>query len=95
MTIHNIIYSLYPNIKKITEPDLVAYDVNENVVEYDKSLVEFEWNKISYKEKRQPEYPSLVDFADAYYWVQKGNDTLMNDYIAKCDAIKDNYPKPE
>jgi hypothetical protein len=40
MTIHDIIYSLYPNIKKITEPDLVAYDSEDNEVEYDLNAVQ-------------------------------------------------------
>lgn len=48
-----------------------------------------------YQDQRYYEYPNLREFADAYYWAQKGDDTLMNAYIAKCDAVKQKYPKPE
>ena len=44
---------------------------------------------------REPEYPSLADFADAYYWSQKGDNTKMNEYVAKCDAVKEKFPKGE
>ncbi|BAE49284.1 hypothetical protein [Paramagnetospirillum magneticum] len=43
---------------------------------------------------RRPEYPSLADFADAYYWAEKGDPTKMAAYVAKIDAVKAKYPKP-
>jgi len=48
-----------------------------------------------YQRNRAPEYPTLADFADAYYWAQKGDNTLMDAYVSKCDAVKVKYPKPE
>jgi len=48
-----------------------------------------------YQRDRQPEYPSLATFADAYYWAQKGDNTKMDEYVASCDAVKAKYPKPE
>ena len=48
-----------------------------------------------YQRNRQPEYPSLATFADAYYWAQKGDNTKMDEYVASCDAVKAKYPKPE
>ena len=53
------------------------------------------FEKKKYQDQRYFEYPNLREFADAYYWSQKGDDTLMNVYVAKCDAIKEKYPKPE
>ena len=47
----------------------------------------------AYIAKRASEYPPITDFADAYYWAQKGNTALMDAYVAKCDAIKLKYPK--
>lgn len=44
---------------------------------------------------RLSSYPPLADFADAYYWAQKGDNTKMNEYIAKCDTVKEKYPKGE
>jgi hypothetical protein len=54
-----------------------------------------EFSKLSYKTKRELEYPDLKEFADAYYWAQNGDNTKMNAYIVKCSAVKDKYPKPE
>ena len=48
-----------------------------------------------YQRNRAPEYPTLADFADAYYWAQKGDNTLMDAYVSNCDAVKAKYPKPE
>lgn len=47
------------------------------------------------RQKRKEEYPSLEQFVDAYYWLQRGDDTKMNEYLEKCDDIKNKYPKPE
>ena len=48
---------------------------------------------LDYTIERKFNYPQLADFADAYYWAQKGDNTKMNEYIAKCDEIKQKYPK--
>ncbi len=47
----------------------------------------------AYIAKRASEYPPITDFADAYYWAQKGNTALMDAYVAKCEATKLKYPK--
>jgi hypothetical protein len=57
--------------------------------------LQVEYDAKEYQRLRAPEYPDLKEFVDAYYWAQKGNDTKMNAYIVKCDAVKDKYPKPE
>ena len=53
-----------------------------------------EYEAKEYQRQRAPEYPDLREFVDAYYWAQKGDETKMNEYITKCDAVKDMYPKP-
>ena len=50
-------------------------------------------NELNIQVKRAAEYPPITDFADAYYWAQKGKTELMDAYVAKCDAIKLKYPK--
>jgi hypothetical protein len=50
-------------------------------------------NANAYIAKRASEYPPITDFADAYYWAQKGNTALMDAYVAKCEATKQKYPK--
>ena len=43
---------------------------------------------------RKEEYPSIVEFIDAYYWERKGNPTPMDTYMKTCDTVKEKYPKP-
>ena len=45
-------------------------------------------------EARKAEYPSIVEFIDAYYWERKGDSTRMDNYMKVCDEVKDKYPKP-
>ncbi len=47
-----------------------------------------------YQRNRKPEYPSIEEFVDAYYWEKKGNSAKMAEYVAKVDAVKSKYPKP-
>lgn len=42
---------------------------------------------------RRAEYPDLADFADAYYWQQRGQPEKMEEWLARCDAVKAKYPK--
>lgn len=46
-----------------------------------------------YQQPRQEEYPPLSDLADALYWQSQGDNAKMAEYIAKCDAVKQKYPK--
>jgi hypothetical protein len=50
--------------------------------------------KIAYQGCRREEYPSLSEFADAYYWKQMGDPEPMLDYLAKIKEVKEKYPKP-
>tara|TARA_B100000378_G_C17959886_1_gene383156 strand:+ start:617 stop:889 length:273 start_codon:yes stop_codon:yes gene_type:complete len=43
---------------------------------------------------REKEYPSILEFIDAYYWERKGNPTPMDNYMKACDNVKEKYPKP-
>jgi hypothetical protein len=88
---HEAIYKLNPSV--VTIRGDVAYDANNNIVEYDKAAVDAYVAANAYKSKRAAEYPSLADFADAYYWAQNGDDTKMTAYIEKCEAVKTKYPK--
>ena len=85
------IYKLYPQVL-YTNGDK-AYDKDGNEVAYDKAAVQAYVDAHAYIAKRAAEYPPITDFADAYYWAQKGNTALMDAYVAKCDAIKLKYPK--
>ncbi len=85
------IYKLYPQV--VTVNGDVAYDAVGNEVAYDKAAVQAYVDAHAYIAKRASEYPPITDFADAYYWAQKGKTELMDAYVAKCDAIKLKYPK--
>jgi hypothetical protein len=89
--ISDAIFKLYPQVTVIN--DVTAYDANDNIVEYDMAAVQSYIDANIYREKRAAEYPSLADFADAYYWMQKGQTNLMDEYVAKCDAVKNKFPK--
>ena len=88
---HQAIIKLYPQVAVIRGE--TAYDADGNEVAYDKAAVEAYVAAHAYIAKRQAEYPSLADFADAYYWAQNGDDTKMTAYIEKCEAVKTKYPK--
>ena len=90
---HEAIYAL--NSSVVTIRGDVAYDANGNVVSYNEATVQTYIDNHAYIAKRQAEYPSLADFADAYYWAQNGDNTKMTAYIEKCDGVKTKYPKPE
>ena len=86
-----VIYKLYPQIVR-TEGD-VAYDENNNVVQYDTVVIEAYIAANQYKQQRVMEYPSLADLADAMYWASKGDNTKLDNYYAACEAVKLKYPK--
>lgn len=46
------------------------------------------------QQKRAFEYPPLQDLADAIVHERNGNPAPMQDYIARCLAVKSKYPKP-
>lgn len=46
-----------------------------------------------YRQLRSAAYPPLTDLADAFYWQAKGDDSKMIEYLRKCDAVKQQYPK--
>ena len=69
----------------ITETKLVnvytPVDVSEQMIK---------WKLDNYKLLREPLYPKIETFADA--WVKQDEDEMEN-YIQKCLEIKEKYPK--
>lgn len=83
-----VIYKLYPQIVR-TEGD-VAYDKNNNVVQYDADVIEAYIDAHAYIEKRKMEYPPLADQLDMLYHDRINNtDTWME----AIQAVKNKYPK--
>jgi len=57
------------------------------------AIVQAEYDEQEYARKRAPEYPPLTDLADALYHQSKGDETKMTAYLAKCETVKQKYPK--
>jgi hypothetical protein len=82
------LYKLYPQILRTSGDE--AFDVDGNIVEYDKALVQAYIDANAYKEKRAAEYPSFIEYLDG---VVKGDQAQIQAYIDACQAIKNKYPK--
>ena len=65
----------------------VAYDKDENIVEYDEATVQAYIDANAYKGLRQAEYPSIADQLDTLY--HGGLDA----WKAQIKTVKDKYPK--
>jgi hypothetical protein len=52
-----------------------------------------EWERTAYARERKYDYPDFGELADAIYWKEKGDNSKMQAYIAKIDAIKAQWPK--
>jgi hypothetical protein len=81
------IYKLNPSV--VTVRNGVAYDKDENIVEYDKDAVQAYINAHAYVDKRVAEYPPIGDQLDAL-WKGGAEAEAM---LAKVQAIKAKYPK--
>ena len=83
---HSAIYKLYPSV--VTIRGDVAYDKDENIVEYDNNAVDALVASEAYKDKRAAEYPPLPKQLDYIY--HNGIDAWKEDMI---DPVKNKYPK--
>ena len=79
------IYKLNPLV--VTIRGNVAYDKDDNIVEYDKDAVQAHIDANEYKQQRAAEYPSYADQFDTIF--HQGIDA----WKAQIQAIKDKYPK--
>jgi ribosome-interacting GTPase 1 len=86
MRLIEAIYQLNPAV--VTIRGDVAYDVNEQVVEYNKAAAEALVQDNQYKVKRAKEYPSIQDQLDTLF--HGGYDA----WKATITAVKEEFPKP-
>jgi len=86
MNKHSAIYKLYPNVTVIRGD--VAYDKDENIIEYDNNAVESLVASEAYKDLRAKEYPAIADQLDYIY--HNGIDAWKTNMI---DPVKTKYPK--
>jgi hypothetical protein len=85
---HEAIYKTHSTVVSIRGD--VAYDKDENIVEYNEATVQAYIDAHAYKSKRQAEYPPITDYLDG---IVKGDQAQIAKYIADCQAIKTKYPK--
>jgi hypothetical protein len=83
---HSAIYKLYPSI--VTIRGDIAYDKDENIIEYDNNAVEALIASEAYKDLRAKEYPAITDQLDYIY--HNGIDAWKTNMI---DPVKTKYPK--
>jgi len=86
MNKHQAIYATHSSI--VTIRGDVAYDKDENIVQYNEATVQAYMNANAYKAKRATAYPSIADQLDLMY--HGGLDA----WKAAIDAVKQEYPKP-
>jgi hypothetical protein len=84
---HNAIFATHSNV--VTIRGDVAYDKDENIVEYNEATVQAYIDAHAYIAKRQPEYPPIGDQLDALY--KAG--VFPAELAAQIKAVKDKYPK--
>jgi hypothetical protein len=82
---HKAIYALYPSVVFIRSED--AFDKNNNIVEYDRAVVEAWVDPNAYKAQRADAYPSIADQLDLLY---HGG---MDAWKAAITAVKEEFPK--
>ena len=83
---HQAILALNPSVVTIRSD--IAYDVNDNVVAYDKSAVAAYVAANEYKSKRAAEYPNVADQLDTLF--HEG----IDGWKETIQAVKTKYPKP-
>jgi len=87
MNKHQAIYKTHSTV--VTIRGDVAYDKDENIVQYNEATVQAYINAHAYIAKRVAEYPSIGDQLDALW---KGGDAAT-EMLAKVQAVKAKYPK--
>lgn len=88
---HLAIYKLYPQVVSVDDT-AGAFDAQGNQVEIDLALVNAWQDPDAYKSKRAAEYPDFKEYLDG---IVKGDEAQIAEYIAKCQAIKQKYPKEQ
>ena len=87
MRTHDAIYKLNPSVVAIRGD--IAYDAEENIVEYDIASVQAYIDANAYKELRAAEYPPITEQLDKIF-----HDGI-EEWKKEIQAIKDKYPKGE
>ena len=87
---HNTVVTIRGN----DQSDIVAFDDSGNSVTIDWTKVNNHITSNEYKEKRQAEYPSILEFVEAYTEKEIGGDTTKwDEYVIKYNKVRTDNPK--
>jgi len=96
--VHNMTMSVLED--KLIAAGLPVYVADESRAVFSRSLSDDETALYlsiicppDYAELRRREYPPLEDLADAIYWMERKDKSLMEAWLKNCDAVKAKYPK--
>ena len=73
--------------------DIIQTKPTEEELQAEIVRLQAQYDANEYQRQRAPEYPPLTDLADALYHQSKGDETKLTAYLAKCEAVKQKYPK--
>jgi hypothetical protein len=79
-----------PNLVEATEGSIGWLYINNSFIDNTPKLSVIADQE--YQQLRLLEYPPITDYIDG---VVKGDQQQIQEYINKCLAVKDKYPKPE
>jgi|TARA_R100001015_G_C4581314_1_gene137785 hypothetical protein len=95
--LHKAIYNIHTNVKGIngdTQETITAWDENNSLVTIDWTQVNAWVDPDQYKYKRQAEYPSILEFVEAYTEKEIGGDTTKwDEYVVKYNKVRTDNPK--
>ena len=92
MNNHQSIFATHPTV--VTIRGDVAYDANENIVEYNEATVQAYIDARAYITKRQAEYPYIADQLDMlWHAIDNGTLNKTSDFYTAIKAVKDAHPK--
>lgn len=92
------ILSLVPNAQVAIKGDEVTWHipsiapVTDAQIDAEVIRLQAEYDAKEYQRKRASEYPDFKEYLDG---IVKGDEAQIADYIAKCQAIKQKYPKEQ
>jgi hypothetical protein len=90
---YDAIFALYPNVTIVRNG--MAYDKDENIVEYDDKLVNAWVDANAYSAQRKEKYPSIENQLDMIWHSINNNVSLdkTSEFYKAIAAIKNEYPK--
>ena len=95
--LHKAIYNIHTNVKHIdgdTQETIRAWDEEKNLITIDWTQVNVWVDPNQYKHNRAKDYPSILEFVEAYTEKEIGGDTTKwDEYVIKYNKVRTDNPK--